>query len=72
MNKPFKFSYENIGEPIECATHVLKPFIKKYFDEKGVDESTGKREKQMYIIAFAHSIERGLLDYLDQLEDFNS
>lgn len=72
MNKPFKFTCENIGEPIDCAVHALKPFLKKYFDEKEVDESTGKREKQMYVIAFAHAIERGLLDYIDELEEFNS
>lgn len=72
MKKPFKFTYENIGEPIECSVHALKPFLKKYFDDKGVDESTGKREKQIHIIAFAHAIERGLLDYLDELEEFNS
>ena len=72
MNKPFRFSYENMGDPIDCGIHMLKPCLKKYFDEKGCDESVGKREKQMYVIAFAHSLERGLLDFVDQLEEFNS
>lgn len=72
MKKLFRFICENIGDPIDCAVHALKPFLKKYFADKGVDESTGKREKQMYVIAFAHAIERGLLDYLNELEEFNS
>ena len=72
MKKLFRFNYENLDDPIECAVHMLKPCIHKYFEERRVDDSVGKREKQMYIIAFAHALERGLLDYLDQLEDFNS
>ena len=72
MNKPFRFSYENMGDPIECAAHMLKPCIHKYFEERRVDDSVGKREKQMYVIAFAHALERELLDYLDKLEEFNS
>jgi len=72
MKKPFRFNYENLGDPIECGVHMLKPCVQKYFEERRVDESIGKREKQMYIIAYAHAIERGLLDYLDELEEFNS
>lgn len=72
MNKPFRFNYENLGDPIDCGIHMLKPCLKKYFEDKGVDESVGKREKQMYVIALAHAIERGLLDYLNELEEFNS
>lgn len=72
MNKPFRFNYENLGDPIECGVHMLKPCLKKYFKDKGVDESIGKREKQMYVIALSHAIERGLLDYLNELEEFNA
>ena len=66
----FKFSCENIGEPIECGTDMLKPCLQKYFEDRGVDESVGKREKQMYTIAFAHAIERELLQYIEELEGF--
>lgn len=72
MKDPFRFNYENLGDPIECGAHMLKPCLKKYLSEKGAEESTGKREKQMYVIAFAHSLERELLDYIDQLEAFDS
>jgi len=66
----FKFSCENIGDPITCGTDMLKPCLKKYFEDRGVDESIGKREKQMYAIAFSHAIERELLQYIEELEGF--
>ena len=66
----FKFSCENIGDPIVCGTDMLKPCLQKYFDDRGVDESIGKREKQMYAIAFSHAIERELLQYISEQEEF--
>ena len=66
----FKFSCENIGDPITCGTDMLKPCLQKYFDDRGVDESVGKREKQMYTIAFSHALERELLQYIAEQEEF--
>ena len=72
MNKPFTFTCNNINNPIEDGAHMLKPILRKYFDEHGVNESTGKREKQMHAIALCHAIEYVILDYIDELEEFNS
>lgn len=66
----FKFNYENISDPIACGTDMLKPCLQKYFDDRGVDESVGKREKQMYAIAFSHALERELLQYIAEQEEF--
>ena len=66
----FKFSCENISDPIVCGTDMLKPCLQKYFNDRGVDESVGKREKQMYTIAFSHALERELLQYIAEQEEF--
>lgn len=54
------------------AGHELKPYLRRYFEEHNVTESTTLTEKKQYCIAFCHSIENYLFEYLDQLEEFNS
>ena len=72
INNAFIFQCSEIKDPIDCGVHMLKPCIQKYFKDHNYTESTSKVEKQMAIIALCHRIEEGLIDYLDELEEFNS
>lgn len=72
VNNVFIFQCSEIKDPIDCGVHMLKPCIHKYFKDHNYNESTSKLEKQMAIIALCHSIEEGLIDYLYELEEFNS
>ena len=69
---PFTFTCTEIKDPVDCGVYMLKPCIHKYFKDHNYSESTSKVEKQMAIIALCHRIEEGLIDYLDELEEFNS
>ena len=69
---PFTFTCSDIKDPIDCGVYMLKPCIQKYFKDHNYSESTSKVEKQMAIIALCHRIEEGLIDYLDEIEEFNS
>lgn len=69
---PFTFTCSDIKDPVDCGVYMLKPCIHKYFKDRNYSESTSKVEKQMAIIALCHRIEEGLIDYLDELEEFNS
>lgn len=71
-NSVFTFSHSEIKDPVDCGVHMLKPCIHKYFKDHNYNESTSKVEKQMAIVALCHRIEEGLIDYLDELEEFNS
>ncbi len=69
---PFTFTCSDIKDPVDCGVYMLKPCIHKYFKDHNYSESTSKVEKQMSIMALCHRIEEGLIDYLDELEEFNS
>ena len=72
VNNVFVFQCSEIKDPVDCGVHMLKPCIHKYFKDHNYNESTSKVEKQMAIVALCHRIEEGLIDYLDELEEFNS
>lgn len=72
VNDVFTYYCTEIKDPIDCGVHMLKPCIQKYFKDHNFTESTSKVEKQMAIIALCHRIEEGLIDYLDEIEEFNS
>ena len=69
---PFVFVCSDIKDPVDCGVYMLKPCVQKYFKDHNYSESTSKTEKQMAIMALCHRIEEGLIDYLDELEEFNS
>lgn len=72
VNNAFVFQCSDIKDPVDCGVYMLKPCIQKYFKDHNYSEATSKIEKQMAIIALCHRIEEGLIDYLDELEEFNS
>lgn len=72
VNNIFVFQCSDIKDPVDCGVYMLKPCIHKYFKMHNFSESTSKVEKQMAIVALCHRIEEGLIDYLDELEEFNS
>ena len=72
VNNVFVFQCSDVKDPVDCGVYMLKPCIQKYFKDHNYSESTSKIEKQMAIIALCHRIEEGLIDYLDELEEFNS
>lgn len=65
----FKPHYK--ADPIKYAVHILKGYLRAYL-EKNTTKSTGIVEKRMLVVSFCHRIEEGLIDYLDELEEFNS
>lgn len=72
VNNCFVFQCSEIKDPVDCGVHMLKPCLDKYFKDHNFSESTSKTEKHMAAIALCHRIEEGLIDYLDELEEFNS
>lgn len=65
----FKPHYElNV---IAYAVHMLKGYLREYL-KKHTTKCTGIVEKRMLVVSFCHRIEEGLIDYLDELEEFNS
>ena len=67
--KGFKGHYS--VDPIRYAVHILKDYLNAYL-QKNTTEHTGIVEKRMLVVSFCHRIEEGLIDYLDELEEFNS
>ena len=65
----FKPHYKS--DPIKYAVHILKEYLRAYLD-KHTTKCTGIVEKRMLVVSFCHRIEEGLIDYLDELEEFNS
>ena len=65
----FKLHYQ--ADPIKYAVHILKGYLRAYL-KKNTTDSTGIVEKRMLVVSFCHRIEEGLIDYLDELEEFNS
>ena len=66
-----KFKPHYQSDPIKYAVHILKGYLRAYL-KKHTTESTGIVEKRMLVVSFCHRIEEGLIDYLDELEEFNS
>ena len=56
---------------IAYAVHMLKGYLREYL-KANTTKSTGLVEKRMLVVSFCHRIEEGLIDYLDDLEEFNS
>ena len=71
-NDVFTYHCSEIKDPVDCGVHMLKPCLDKYFKDHNFSESTSKTERHMAAIALCHRIEEGLIDYLDELEEFNS
>ena len=67
--KGFKGHYS--VDPIRYAVHILKDYLNAYL-QKNTTKHTGIVEKRMLVVSFCHRIEEGLIDYLDELEEFNS
>lgn len=65
----FKPHYKT--DPIKYAVHILKSYLREYLN-KNSTKCTGIVEKRMLVVSFCHRIEEGLIDYLDELEEFNS
>ena len=66
-----KFKPHYQADPIKYAIHILKEYLRAYLN-KHTTKSTGIIEKRMLVVSFCHRIEEGLIDYLDDLEEFNS
>lgn len=65
----FKGHYS--ADPIKYAVHILKAYLNAYLTKNNA-KLMGLTEKKMLTVAFCHRIEEGLIDYLEELEEFNS